>query len=81
MADNNPLWAQQSNVKPEIVLNFSSTMKLDDLLRFGVIKDGDILMFRASVPDNGSPIKTEAHLLVRSNLPFSGRHDTDAARS
>lgn len=60
-----PLWVQHSNEDPAAVERFSSSMKMDTLLTAGVIRIGDVLSFQVSVPGQGQPVETEAHLLVR----------------
>lgn len=64
-----PLWVQEGNVDPEIVMGFQSRMKFDTLFRHGVIRPGDVLTLQVTIPNNGGDTETEAHLTVRPESP------------
>lgn len=66
--DYDPLWVQKNNVDPDKVRDFISPMKLDDLLRYRVIKLGDIFTFQVSVSANGQDETTEAQFQVLDPL-------------
>lgn len=62
-----PHWVQHSE-DVTAVEKFKSRMKFDTLFHAGVINVGDVLTFEVTVPGNGRPSKTEAHLTVSHKI-------------